>query len=406
MLNGGARVILDSIKNRTPLEWGLILFAFVLPLSVASETILFCCLAVWLCSVLRDPRVRWKDLRSNSYLVPVIAFAVVALLTILWSVRPAETLQRVHRLLIPCVILLMGDVYRRPSSRTSGVLEPIFAFLCGCAVLGLYDLFRIPRTGLSHGALFQAGNMRDPQMYLVGLCLLLAVGASNIRREWIPLIWSGAALFSGGILLHFKRGVWFSIAAVFALFSLLTKAWRLSALLGAIAAVVFLIPSLRQPICQRVSDVQDLWDKDVGGRYALWMEVAPKLLPQYPLGMGYCAVVNEDFAEHTDYVQAKLDHMHNNLLQITLETGIAGALTWLLWMGTALVVMCRHLNVRSKHLSARLRIGLLSAFVGLMLNGMVEYNFGDTEILMLLCFLMGASVSEPVVQNNECRNTK
>lgn len=393
-------VILETIKKRAVLEWGLILFAFVLPLSVASETILFCCLAVWLCSVLRDLRVRWTDIRSNPYLVPLIAFAVVALLTIFWSVRPAETLQRVHRLLIPLVILLMGDVYCRPSPRTFGVLEPIFAFLCGCAVLGLYDLFRIPRAEFTHGALFQAGNMRDPQMYLAGLCLLLAVGASNIRREWIPLIWSCAALFGAGILLHFKRGVWFSVIAVIALFSLLTRTWRLPALLAVMIAVVLLVPSLREPVWQRVIDIRKLGQEEVGGRYALWTEVAPRLLPQYPLGMGYCAVENEDFAEHTDHVQEKLNHMHNNLLQVTLETGVVGALVWLLWMGTAIVVMCRRLNIHSKDLGPRLRIGLLCAFVGLMLNGVVEYNFGDTEILMLLCFLMGASVSAPVVRND------
>jgi len=398
-------VSIEILKRRSVLEWGMILFAFILPISIAAETLIFCCLAIWLYSVVRNPRARWPAIRGNPYFIPIIAFGIVALLTVFWSVRPAETLQRVHRLLIPWMILLMADLYRRPSPRTYGVLEPLFAFIGGCAVLGLYDLFRIPRSGFSAEALFHAGTMRDPQMYLTGLCLLLAIAASNVRREWIPLIWSCAVLLGGGILLHFKRGVWLSATLVIALFSLLTRTWRLPALLGVIVAVAFLIPPIRGPVWVRITHVRDLGQEDVGGRYALWKEVVPGLLPEFPLGMGWCAVQNEDFSKHSDHVQEKLDHLHNNLLQITLETGVAGALAWVFWMGTALVVLCRNQRLRSKDLNARIRIGLLCAFIGLMLNGMVEYNFGDTEILMLLCFFMGASVSTPVGGNVEAGET-
>ena len=40
---------------------------------------------------------------------------------------------------------------------------------------------------------------------------------------------------------------------------------------------------------------------------------------------------------------------------------------------------------------AGIALGSLAAFCGVMLNGVVEYNFGDSEILMLLCALMGIS---------------
>ena len=86
--------------------------------------------------------------------------------------------------------------------------------------------------------------------------------------------------------------------------------------------------------------------------------------------------------------------MHNNLLQVTLETGLPGSIAWSIWMITAFVVMARRLDGRERSMRARLNVGVLCAFAGLMLNGAVEYNFGDTEILMLFSFLMGCSVSE------------
>lgn len=387
-------MLIEVLKKRTVLEWGLILFALILPISIAAETILFLCLAIWIAGSLRRMREWWSSIRRNPYLIPVLVFVVIASLTVFWSVRPGETLHRLHRLLIPLLVLLMGDLYGRPSSRTFGVREPIFAFVVGCVLLGLYDLFRIPRAGLDAGAFFSAGTMRDPQMYMAGLCLLLAIVGSDGRRDWIPMIWAASLLLGAGILLHFKRGVWFAMTAVLLLLSLITRTWRLPALLLVFAFCILAVPWTRAPVLQRIDDLSDLRRDEAGGRYALWTDVAPRLLPKYPFGMGWSAVKNEDFVEHAGFVQKKLNHMHNNLLQVTLETGLPGSIAWSIWMITAFVVMARRLDGRERSMRARLNVGVLCAFSGLMLNGAVEYNFGDTEILMLFSFLMGCSASE------------
>jgi O-antigen ligase len=109
--------------------------------------------------------------------------------------------------------------------------------------------------------------------------------------------------------------------------------------------------------------------------------------------MGWYAVTHEDFVPHTEYVQPHLDHLHNNLLQVALETGWLGLAVWLAWMGLTarvLYVAYRRLQPGPSPLSG-VAAGGLAAFGGLMLNGLVEYNFGDTEILMLLSFIMGLS---------------
>ena len=41
--------------------------------------------------------------------------------------------------------------------------------------------------------------------------------------------------------------------------------------------------------------------------------------------------------------------------------------------------------------AAGIALGVLGAFCAVMLNGVVEYNFGDAEIFMVLCFLMAMS---------------
>jgi O-antigen ligase len=107
--------------------------------------------------------------------------------------------------------------------------------------------------------------------------------------------------------------------------------------------------------------------------------------------MGWSAVQREDLAAHTPFLQEKLNHLHNNLLQVAVETGWLGLAAWMAWMATALVVMWRAGRGPSDEVAAGIGLGVWAAFVGLMINGLFEYNFGDTEVLMLMCWLMGLS---------------
>jgi hypothetical protein len=83
----------------------------------------------------------------------------------------------------------------------------------------------------------------------------------------------------------------------------------------------------------------DEWSNRQGGRYVLWMDVAPVLLKQYPQGMGLKATRHEDLTRISPRVQPNLDHLHNNVIQVRLELGWAGLLAWLWWMATAFFVM-------------------------------------------------------------------
>ena len=70
--------------------------------------------------------------------------------------------------------------------------------------------------------------------------------------------------------------------------------------------------------------------------------------------------------------------------------GPAGLAAWLGWMAVTVWMLYRSSRGPPGEAS-RMALGALGAFVALMLNGVVEYNFGDSEVLMLLCLLMGLS---------------
>jgi O-antigen ligase len=235
-------------------------------------------------------------------------------------------------------------------------------------------------------ALLDTGSMTTPQFYLVGLILLLAIPP----RQWAvlikhtPWVWGLALLISGfGLLIHFKRGTWLAFAFAVVLLSLLRQNRRiLSALLLGVA-LILAIPATRD----RVKDMATMLNPNKGDRAALWSRVAPPLLREHPWGYGYKAMRPRDLQAYHP-VQPKLNHLHNNVLQIAGELGWLGGGFWTAWMlaawGSSLAAVRRAAGDSRTHAA-----GVCAAFTGLLANGMVEYNFGDTEILMLFALLLG-----------------
>jgi O-antigen ligase len=84
-----------------------------------------------------------------------------------------------------------------------------------------------------------------------------------------------------------------------------------------------------------------------------------------------------------------------------VELGWAGLAAWILWILAALWLMVSNLLKALKACDplSWIAVGTLCAFVGLLLNGMVEYNFGDSEILMLFLFLIGVAWAQQLVRD-------
>ncbi len=93
-------------------------------------------------------------------------------------------------------------------------------------------------------------------------------------------------------------------------------------------------------------------------------------------------------------------HMHNNVLQIAAERGIPGLMLWcwlMIRLGwDALRVYRSTISIPSVNSKDNLKAALmvstaaLGAWIGLLVAGMFEYNFGDSEVLTLYLFIAAA----------------
>ncbi len=89
-----------------------------------------------------------------------------------------------------------------------------------------------------------------------------------------------------------------------------------------------------------------------------------------------------------------LGHMHSDYLQIALERGVPALLAWLLVLGTYALTLWRTRRriAPEDWIEKGIILGALGGLLGFMTSGIVHYNWGDSEVVMILYLIMGLSL--------------
>jgi O-antigen ligase len=85
-------------------------------------------------------------------------------------------------------------------------------------------------------------------------------------------------------------------------------------------------------------------------------------------------------------------HMHSNLLQIALERGLPALIVWLMLLVVYARMLWRLLRRSSDDFPRSFALGALGGLVGFFASGLVHYNWGDSEVAMVLYLIMGLSL--------------
>lgn len=271
----------------------------------------------------------------------------------------------------------------------------IAAFLAGCAVLGVKDLVLYPilawRKPLPDylTALIDKGSMTDGQMLMLGVVgtVLILVMAVKERRS-IPW-WGWVILMAqvAGLVINFKRGSWFCAMILIAIAVLMQLRWRAWLVMIAFLVVFFMLP----PVQTRMAQLKREFHVEGGGRLTMWFKIAPALIREHPAGLGFGCLTNEKMKQIFRRVEPNRNHLHANWAQVLVETGWVGFFLYFMWMGKMMMnslvrVKCSRAASAEERAVAWVSLALLG---GLLLNGLVEYNFGDTEMIFIYAVIMG-----------------
>jgi O-antigen ligase len=87
--------------------------------------------------------------------------------------------------------------------------------------------------------------------------------------------------------------------------------------------------------------------------------------------------------------------MHSNLLQIAVERGVPALVVWLILLGVYGRMLWKTLRANGSEqnwVERGIALGALGGLVGFFISGIVHYNWGDSEVVMILYFIMGLSL--------------
>jgi O-antigen ligase len=342
----------------------------------AAQILLAVALVCWVAVLF----VRHERVEAPSFFWPLLIYAGATLVSAAFSPDPRTSLTDCKQL----VLFLIVPIAARFAGGTRGhtLITVVLSCAAVSAAIGIvqygilhYDqLVQRPQGTLGHWMTY-AGLL----MIAIGLAVSrLLFGRSD--RTWAALVLPALAV---AVALTSTRSAWVGVcAAVALLFSL--KDFRLFSVLPIVAAVFFaLAPG---SITHRFASIFDSRDPTTLDRFAMLHE-GERMIAAHPLiGVGP-NMVQRLYAEYRgpDAVNQINPHLHNNPLQIAAERGLPALAIWL-WFIVALVRDLWKRFTADQHRA--LTAAALATIVALLTAGLFEYNFGDSEILMLFLIVV------------------
>jgi O-antigen ligase len=358
---------------------GTLLLGFVaaLQVSIALANILFAAMLLgWVVLRIRDRS--WPA--APLFFVPLLAYGAMTLLASAFSVDPRASFIDSKQLLLFAIVPAVYDLARGP--RASLAADVIISVGAASAVFGI----------IQYGVLHYDNLGQRPQgtlthyMTYSGL-LMLVIGTAAARlifgsrdRTWPALVMPALVV---ALVLTFTRNAWIGACVAVGLLFVL-KDFRLSALLPVILAALFVFAP--QGIINRLTSTFDAQDPANQDRFAM-IEIGARMVRDYPLtgvGPNMVPVVYEDY--RPDYaVNETNPHLHNVPLQIAAERGVPALLVWFWFVGAVAASLFRMFRLRHERVLAG---AALASVAAMLAAGLFEYNFGDSEFLMLLLVLI------------------
>jgi O-antigen ligase len=371
------------------------LMCSVLSITAAQAAILVA-LAAWLCKLACAADDRPLQL---PLLFPMTAFFLASILASATAVDPARSFKDLRNVFEPAFFFLLVN-HVMGEERATILSRVLIAVGTLMAVYGLAQ-------SIAEGPDFRIHGTMSIYMTFAGILMLIALLAlaqllfTSRSRASYGLTLASLLLIASLVMTH-TRGAWIGLAAGGALI-LGFRQKRLLLALPVVAVVIFLAsPGAVQ---QRIRSIIDPQDATAQDRLSMWSSGA-RILRDHPwTGVGIGGVKRVYAAyKHPNALRDQRVHLHNNFMQVAAERGLIGLGCWL-WIWVAFYgqawLIYRRLEPCASHARA-LAIGSLASVTGFHVAGLTEYTFGDSEVIMLVYFLMAL----PYVVQRTCPPSK
>ncbi len=379
----------------------LILFVFWSPISITgAQTAVSFALLFWVIGMLVMRRFQLMRTPLN---IPIAAFLIAAAIGVIMAVDLKHSLKGYMTLgWISIFFLFVNNV-----KDVTQFKRLIRILILITTIAGAYAIFqhftRIDFFGnvkyVQKSLSRSTGFFNSPQTFGNYILLVLPVVLglsfySNTRREkrWLQL--SGLIILTA-IIFSYTRGVWLGLIGGLIFMAILrSKKLLLLVVTGIIVGSMFLVflPSSR--VTQRVVGTFKS-ERPVGDRIYFW-QGSLRIIRDYPItGLGW-----EGFRiVYPKYKPAKgrqlVCHAHNNFIDMAVDSGLLG-LGIFLWLLVTIYKVGFHIfKELEQGYFKGIAWGFLGSFTAFLIAGLGQYNFGDSEVVMLFYFLLAMVIVIP-----------
>jgi O-antigen ligase len=357
----------------------ILLLAFVgaVQLSIAAAQILLGALLLcWITGMVRDK----TRPTAPTFFVALLAYAGITLISSIFSIAPLESFIDDRQLSLFLIVPAVYDLAR--GHRATTATDVIVTVGAAAAVYGIVQygmlhfdsLGQRPRGTLGHYMTYSG-------------TLMLVVGVAGARlvfgtrdRVWPALVMPALVV---ALSLTLTRSAWVgACVAVGVLFIL--KDLRLLGLLPVVAALFFAFAP--DSVTNRMMSMFDLRDPSNRDRLAM-ARTGAAMVRDFPLtGVGP-AMIPKLYTQYRDpdAVQAMNPHLHNVPLQIAAERGLPALAIWIAFIA---VLAYNLFRIFRSERDQTLAAAGLATIASMLSAGLFEYNFGDSEFLMLFLVLV------------------
>jgi O-antigen ligase len=323
---------------------------------------------------------RGIEVEAPPFFWPLAVYAAVTLLSAGFSLDPTVSVTDCKQLFLFLLVPVVYDFAR--GARADTLLSIVISVGAASAFVGIvqYGVLNYDNLGRR-----MQGTLSHWMTYSGTLMLVICASVARLLFGTRDRLWAAFVLpaLLVSLVLTLTRGAWLGAAAGAGVL-LLIKDVRLTLLVPVVAALVLVLAP--DELSSRVNSLGNMSDPTTRDRVAM-LEAGAAIIRDHPwtgVGPDMIGRVYPDYRT-ASAVQADNPHLHNVPLQIAAERGLPALVVWIGFVVSAIAGLWRLLGDRRARPLAAAGLGAMTAMLA---AGLTEYNFGDSEFLMLLLVMI------------------
>jgi O-antigen ligase len=332
-------------------------------------------------------------MRGTRVGIAILAFCLAYFIALTTAIDMGNSITYMKKLLQLTIFFWVANTVQDEKQRNILFSLIIFAGVAA-ALNGIYsDIVNPPVITRQAGTMSTASTFSG----LLMLTGLLALGKFFFHEPKNFWLLGGYGIISICLMIVLARQSWlgFLVGSIF-----LVYFWRKKFLwvIPLVLVSVFLLsPQIYKERIESMTDIDN--DRSFNIRKYVW-KGGWEIFKDYPItGCGFKCVdaIHSRYPDPSGFMEL-IRGMHSNIMQLLVDTGIVGFGAWLsIWVAYFIEIFKRcQVSARDKTPGDNkgILLGCAAAILSFLVGGFFETHFYDSEIIMLVYFIMGVSLAK------------